>query len=278
MSDAPTAPEGTAESPLRQELARGDAVLASVTPVLRHLLAADDHALFDDEVIARLKGMRADLARQLAVDEGPLANVDGLLAHLHALALEAQLAERLSARLGLDPVLSPLLQALIASPDGAIGALAMQALAAQARFVRLQRQMRLPLGELPADLLDRVLALAEADAAARIRAGYDEAAGRLSLLARLIHALGGGALAALTLDHAGLALFAGALAAASSQTREATVLSLQQGQATRLALALRAAGLKFSEIEADLVALQPHGALPEGLADISADQAAALLR
>ena len=45
------------EQVLREELTRGDAILASARPILRHLLANDDHALFSDEMIARIRGM-----------------------------------------------------------------------------------------------------------------------------------------------------------------------------------------------------------------------------
>ena len=55
----------TVEATLRDELAQGDAVLSTATPILRHLLANEEQALFGDEVIARVRGMLADLARQM---------------------------------------------------------------------------------------------------------------------------------------------------------------------------------------------------------------------
>ena len=38
------------ETVLREELAQGDGMLATATPILRHLLVNDDQALFSDEV------------------------------------------------------------------------------------------------------------------------------------------------------------------------------------------------------------------------------------
>ena len=60
---------------------------------------------------------------------------------------------------GIDPVLTGLVQELIASQDSGVSALAMQALAAQSRFVQSQRRMELPLGELPGDLFHKALLL-----------------------------------------------------------------------------------------------------------------------
>ena len=76
------------------------------------------------------------------------------LSHTHTLTIEAQVAERLGQRSGIDPVLSPLLQELAASADTDIAGGAMRALASQARFMQQQRRMSLPLGELPEELFD----------------------------------------------------------------------------------------------------------------------------
>ena len=286
-----------------QPLAQGDAMLGSVPGVLRHLLVHDDRALFAEDVLARIQGMLSDIAAQLAqalagrdaryepapTDRGTLAPVEaalvatpGLLAHLHAAAIEWQVAEALQLRLGLDPVLSPLVQALIASPDGETGAAAMKMLAAQARFAQWQRQMRMPIGELPPDLLHAVLAaIAPLDpdlaAANAIRARYDESATRLGLLARLVTSMGAGAIAALSLGHGGLALFATTLGIACDLPREVCLLATQEGQVTRLALALRTAGLRPSVIEEDLLALHPGATAPFGIGPISPERAATLL-
>lgn len=299
------------ESVLRDELAHGDALVGTIAPILRHLLANDEHSVFNDEIIARVRGILADLARQLldelAVAEQQsepvdhsAADIDGLidklvahagfLAHVHALALEWQLTDRLQARLALDPVLSPLLQALIASPDHATASVAMGLLAAQARFGQGQRRMQLPLTELPGDLLHVALlalrhhagdsARAQESCAiseASIRARYDESRSRLGLIARIVAGMGGGATAALSVTHAGAAIFITALALASGQDRDMAVLCANEGQLARFALALRAAGLKPMQIAEQFAAIHPEVALPAGFEQIGPDRAAALL-
>lgn len=290
-------------------LAKGDAELGTVAPILRHLLANNDHSLFSDEIVARVRGMAHDVARQLLEaflvpsgrcsppDDGEVdALADGLtgnaqfLCHVHALALEWRLTERLQHTLALDPVLSPLVQALIGSNQAEISALAMTLLAAQARFCQAQQRMQLPLGELPADLLyGALLALrahagTEPGAAARaeraeqaIRRVYDEGAGRLGLLSRAVSGMGGGAVAALAIGHAGVALFLTALAAASDQDRDTAVLATSEGQTARLVLALRAAGLKPQVVEQQFLALHPGGTLPRGIERYAPSRAAEML-
>ena len=307
--------EESVETAMREQLVAGDAALGTIVPILRHLLANDDHSVFSDEIIARVRGMFADVARQLldaaaqasgASDDvvhdaardparlnalaASISESPPFLGHVHAVALEGQLTERLQTRLALDPVLSPLLQALIASADGETAGTAMKLLASQARFVQSQRRMRLPLSELPGDLLHGALLAmrthageeaaadcAAAQAEAAIRASFDEARSRGGLIARLVTGMGGGAVAALSLTHAGVAIFLTALAFATGQDRDLAVLSTNEGQLARLALALRAAGLKSSAIEEQFLALHPDAALPAGLARMGADRAAAIL-
>ena len=158
----------------------------------------------------------------------------------------------------------------------------MRMLAAQARFAQAQRQMRLPLGELPPDLVHALLgAIGPVDrdgrAAAAIRKGYDESASRLGLSARLVTGMGAGAIAALSLAHGGLALFATTMAIACDLPRDACIFATQDGQATRLALALRAAGLRAGVIEENLLALDPGSGAPFGIAGVTPERAAALL-
>ena len=294
---------------LRDELAHGDALIGTIAPILCHLLANDEHSVFSDAIMARVRGMMSHLAHQLLDglaaaagepdvrehDPARIATlVDGLiqhpgfLAHVHGLALEWHLTERLQAELALDPVLSPLLQALIASSEAQVAAAAMALLAAQARFAQAQRRMQLPLGELPGDLLHAALlglhgqvdegsAAHVAAAEKLIRSSYDESRSRLGLIARLIAGMGGGAMAALSITHAGAGMFLSALALASGQDRDLAILATNDGQLARLALALRAAGLKLPEIEAQFVTLHPNVALPDGFDQLSSDQAAALL-
>jgi hypothetical protein len=302
-----TAP--TVEDALRAELAQSDGVIGSIGPVLRNLLANDDFSLFSDEIVARVRGMLGDLARQLltvhaeetgaadpheAADAraveiaGSLVDNAALLGHVHALALEWQLTERLRTRNSFDPALSPLLQAQIAARDATVGETAMATLAAQVRFLQQTRRMELPLGELPGDLFHAALQVlsshageAEGDAAeralGRLRAAYDEGNSRLALIARLVTGLGATATSALAIDHAGAAIFLTALALASGQDRDLAVLSTNDRQLARLALALRAAGLKPEQVEAQFVYLHADAVLPDGLDALRPNAAAALL-
>lgn len=307
-NSAPASSAIEVETVLSGELAHGDALLGTITPIRRHLLANDDHSLFSDEIVARVRGMMNHVAAQL-LDALALASGDSekrehpagqrdamvtdfiatpqFLAHAHALALEWQLTERLDARLALDPVLSPLLQALIASTDGATAATAVALLAAQARFVQAQRRMQLPLTELPGDLLHTALVALQCMAGdrsdlaqlaeTRIRANYDEGRSRLGLIARLVTGMGAGATAALSVTHAGVGMFLSAMALASGQDRDLAALATNEGQLARLALALCASGLKPAAVEEQFVSLHPEVSLPEGFDRLGPDRAAALL-
>jgi hypothetical protein len=297
------------EAVLQDGLARGDALVGGLAPVLRYLVANDAPGLFGEDILARVRAMLADLARQLletlAATEGEAIAPDdlepalqtlgaaflaqpALLAHVHALALEWQLTERLQARLALDPVVSPLLQALIGSEDAATAAAAMALLAAQARFGQAQRRMELPVGELPAEVLGAALAALRAvvapeddghalAAANAIRAAHDESRGRLALAARLITGMGPAYTAALSVQHAGAALFLTALAQALGVARDAAVLVTNEAQAARLALGLRAAGLRSAGVHEQFASLYPDGELPGGFDTLGQDRAASLL-
>lgn len=295
------------EALLRGGLTRENRAVASVVPVLQHLLASEAHSLLSDAVLARVRGMIHDCAAQvmaamaghdpasrallhtdpsaLEACADALLEDEALLAFCHALASEGLLAERLQQRQSLDPVLSPLLQELIASEDPAIASLAMSVLAAQSRFVQTQRRMELPMGELPAELFHAVIARAQAtvtggaghEGLARLQSSYDEGASRLGLLARLVGSMRRGVVAALALDHAGLALFASALAAQQDHPRAAVVLACLDGQGLRLALVLRAAGLSLPAIERQFALIAPGALLPRIIADLTPERAATLL-
>ncbi|MCW1381681.1 hypothetical protein OLX02_02475 [Novosphingobium sp. KCTC 2891] len=312
---AQPAPSGSAQSAiealLKEDLAAADAVMANNGPILRHLLRSDDNSIFSDEIIARVRGMFQDIARQLiialaeaaghsdpqgwahnAADElaDLLAEQPAFLAHLHTLSLEWQLTERLQGRLTLDPVLPPLLQARIAAAEPDVAATAMNLLAAQARFGQAQRRMQLPLVELPAmlfhDALMTMRGFVGEDAGAdgyalvaerTLRARFDEERGRLGLLRRVLGAMGGDAAQALAIENGGAALFLSALAMGSGQPREAAIMATTETQFARLVLSLSACGLKTEAIAAQFMALHPDITLPEGLAALRPDIAAAIL-
>lgn len=294
-------PAEPADHPLRAALARGERVYAHSTPALRQLVSAVDHSLIAEAVVAQVRGMLSDLARQLvearsrsapaptpARFEAMLTRLVAeteLQAHCQALALEWRLARQLESELAIDPVLSPLVQAWVAAADAATGSLAMAALAAQARFAQAQRRMQLPIAELPAELFHAVLTAAQevargdaADGLAqgedRLREDYDEGATRLALMARLVREAGPQAAGALVIEDAGVALWLTALASRTGESRDRTACAAADPHLGRLLLTLRAAGVAPVEAERQALRVQPDAQLPRGLQDIGTREAA----
>lgn len=307
---APTgADHGAIEALLREELFRADEAIVHQGPILRYLLRNDDSSIFSDDVIARVRGMVDDIARQLidALDEeddedtgegddfrsrlaSQLCADQPLLDHLHMLAVEWQLTEKLQGRLGLDPVLTPLLQELIAAPDPDVAARGMNLLAAQARFGQTVRRMQIPLIELPADLhaaaLTALRATFGADPAAhaavagpqaRLHAARVAHSSRLDLLAHAVEAVGGALAEALSVQNAGVALFLSGLAIAAGIPRDAAVMCTTDGQMARLLLAMAAAGMARGNVVANFAAIHPDVSLPSDFESVRSDRAAAIL-
>lgn len=290
---------------LRDALTRADAQLDLVSPVLEHLLSARDQSLFSDFLVARVRGMLIDVARQMlrvqaeatgekAREQFAQSHCDALaerlfatpvlVTHCHALALEWQLGLDLENRFGVDQVLTPLIQQKIGDEDPAVASAAMAALAAQTRFVRQQRRMELPLTELDAECFHAALqswrsygsddcsdALIRAEG--RLRSTYDEGESRLALLARLVAALGRRSLEALIVQSSGAALFLSALAIRSDQPRALVARSTNAGQIVRLALGLRAAGLKAGDVDAQLLSIHPDMTRATELDDLGTREA-----
>lgn len=294
---------------LRAELARGDMALSTLTPVLTHFLNTHDRSLFSDSIIARVRGMLRNASYRLLRVEAEeigandvytyadaradalgeeLARHAAFLGHCHALAIEWQLADRLRGRNGIDPVLSPLLQSLIASEDGGLADAAMGTLAAQARFIEQQKRMEMPLAELPEDQFANFISvwrrqredLSEDLASTvenRIRDMRSENEARLSLLSRTVSGLGKRADVALSLTHAGAAMFLSALAHKAGQERDIAVVSTNDRQLVRFALSLRAAGLSAAEARAQLRCLHPDATMPAAVEHVTSSEARALL-
>ena len=307
MSEAVTETydETQIEALLRRELAQGDRALAGVAPVLGHLLTGSGHALISDDVVARMRGMLENLCLDLLRTEATASNKDTpandseeraeqlatalaassvILSHCYAIAVESRLTEELEQRSGIDQVLPPLMQELIASDDEGTAELAVATMAAQARFMQAQRRMSLPMSELPAEQFDEVVRTwakfardlgpaVRSQVEAMLRADHDESGSRLGLLGRLISKLKSGASAALSIEHGGLALFASALASLTGQPRELAVLSCHPEQLARLAIGLRAAGLSLEQVAQQFVVIQPDFALPDGFDQITRSQA-----
>jgi hypothetical protein len=295
MIDTPAQAEspGSVDAVLQDELVHADTLTGTIAPILRHLLANNDHSVFGDAVIARVRGMLNDLAGQLfdalafaSGEPDPVDREGAAVAELVECLVENSALVGHCHALALDPGLSPLLQALIASSEAHTSGIAMALLASQARFAQQQRRMALPLAELPGDYLHGALLAFRAVAAngpelttaeAAIRGKHDEARSRLGLIARIITGMGGGAAAALSVSHAGVAMFLSALAIGSGQDRDMAVIATNEGQLARLALSLRSAGLKTQAVEEAFLSLHPDIALPEGFDALGADRAAALL-
>ncbi len=308
-ADATTTFAQSVGAGLRDGLASGDSVIAAIAPSLRQLLENGENPLLGDEIVASVRGMASDITRQLIEERvkavrtpefvdskdfgyAPLAREimrnPAMIGHLHALAVEWQLTRRLELRHAVDPVLPPMLQRSLAASGGATAAQAMQLLASQARFCQAQRRMQLPLSELPGDLLHgallamRTLAGSEAEeqaasADAAIRARIDPRQSRLGLLSQFVTGMVETVPAALSLTDAGAAIFLTALALASGQVRDLTVLATDPSQHARLALALRASGLTSQAAAEQLLALHPGAPLPGGLEELGPEAAAEIL-
>ncbi|MFM2372657.1 MAG: hypothetical protein RIS85_2379 [Pseudomonadota bacterium] len=295
------------EALLRDDLRHADQAVVHMAPILRHLLRNDDSAVFSDEVIARVRGMLADLERQLIRALGDAAgfarpsalqgggdagladalSAQGrLLNHLHMLALEWQLTERLQARLGIDPVLTPLLQDFVASPDPDTAARGMNLLAAQARFGQAIRRMQMPLAELPDDLHELAIAVMLASVADDVvgTAAADEAAlflrrtrtahtARIDLLRDALDACTEIPLP----DKAGVALFLTAMATRSAIARDMAIMATTESQMARLQLLLASAGLERDGIVAVFAAFHPEMVLPVDVETLDPSRAAAML-
>lgn len=302
---------GMIEQRLAEDLARADQAMFHMGPILRHLLGNDDNSIFSDEVIARVRGIIADLARQLvqALGEaaghadaagwaheagqglaGMLSSDRALLDHVHMLALEWQLTERLQGRLGIDPVLPAMLQDLIASPDPDAAARGMNLLAAQARFGQWLRRMELPLTELPHQLHQVAVVTMHAyvadDAAGRDAAVTAEAVLRRARLAATsrLDLLGYAASLALPvgrqvldIEYSGAALFLTALSAGAGLPRETAIMCTTETQMARLFLAMVAAGAGQEQIVPAFSALFPAHLPPVAPAGLTASRAAAML-
>jgi len=280
-------------------------------PILRHLLHSDDKSIFSDEIVSRVRGMFVDVARQLVIalaeaaghsePEGwaheaaeelahVLAENGGFLEHFHTLALEWKWTVRLERHRGVDQVLSPLVQARMADPDGLTSASAMNLLAAQARFCQHQRRMQMPLAELPGDLIHIALVTlrahvgmdSSADAYAQIaertvRARIDETRARLAQMGRVLDAMGDMATTALDIDKAGVGAVLHRARAGAGLSREAAIMVTVDSQLPRFVLALRACGLAPPAVALTALAFHPHANLPHGYAEITPAEAAALL-
>jgi hypothetical protein len=267
-------PDGPEGANARIALGIADRRLAAAGTVLECHVAIGPSRLLDDETVTRVRALAGDLAAQLVDGDPALADAvrdmlvtnRAILVHLHALAIETRVTAILATRRSIDPVLPPLVRRRL--DPAAVGHDVVTAttalLAAQTRLGQLLRRMRLPLGELPADLQHLAHAMADAaradhdfaDAPPRSPV-LDDGYGRLALLRRVLAGLGDDMALALRIDDAGVPLFLSALALAAQHPREAVALACAEDHPIRLALLLRAAGLRRDEAAAQLAAIRP---------------------
>ncbi len=303
-ADEMIAPDRSRDEQLAAALTRADLALCSSVPIVKHLIDGTDSSLFSDAIIARVTGMAANVAYQLAggIHDETMTGIenaatkafftllvgdDAFIAHCHALACEYSVIERLRAVQSIDPVLTPMLQAVIASDDATLSGEAMAVLSAQARFMRHLERMELPLSELPGDIFDTIIGLScgvapqdgevNRDRETAMRANYDEAAGRIAKLDRLVNRLGKSAMAALAIDHAGVALFLSSLACLSHQPRDMFAMSMDTDQIVRLAIAMRAVGLDADKLASQLELIAPDLQTTDMIARMGPDRARELL-
>ncbi len=291
------------EASLRADLAGDDRALSGVVPVLSHVLANPGEPMVSDDIVARMRGLMANVAQQLLASgdnaDAPspdeitslsvaLVRNGSVVTHFYALAFEGVLSEQLAQSQGLDPVMSPLIRELIGSKDKPVAEMAMALMASQARFIESQKRSHISLFELPPELFDDVLASAKAWAKqqirplakgldAQLRAQYDEGATRVGLLSRLINLLGASGELVCEMETAGPAVFCSAIAGETRQPRELIVLSCQPQQSLRLALALKACGISSESIVRQFEFIGSEVALPAGFEEWDNDSAADVL-
>lgn len=268
-----------------------DAATAGRTDLAQQLTAAmgwSDRGLFNDELIARSRGLLLHLAQQLAgaelgqvAGEAPTNSTDAilaalmteprLLAYCHALCLEYQLTTRLAREADLDPLLPRLLQEMIASTDEITSNNAASCLAAQMRHLGALERMRLPLEQLPADLLRVALAIGRtasatpeiADAVEQgVRTRYHEEATRHALFKHLVNRPEYPDKRGWQLEKAGTGLFLAAFAERAELEWVDAASLLPEGQQASFALEALSSGCTRKALSRNLILLHNQAAMP----------------
>lgn len=290
------------EAAMRELLAQGEQTRRSLPQQLRHRIGFADPSLFDDELIARTRGLLVHLTAQITggrpVGSGTadhlkardailraLFDHPAMLAHCHALALEYRLTRRFGEQADIDPVLPPILQEMIASPNEATSRLAAAVLAAQTRFLNNMERMQLPLRQLPGELLHDVFAIGRqwlgepiiADAVEQaVRTSYDEGATRVALLGRLVNTAEYPQARGWQLQESGAPLFLASLALGAGLSLHEAALLTTESQIVRFALTMRALRYNPGAINRNLYILHDEVALPL-IAGMEPDAASTIL-
>ena len=299
----------SALSILREALVREDSSVRQVAPLLTHLLTVSDKALFNDRVLATIRGMAEHVAAQLVAfgggasenqsqarsDERGRAMTAALLKHdafvrfAHMLIMEMQFLERIERVNGLDPVMPPLLESLCTASDSILAGQARQLIASQMRFMKHVRRMSLPLNELPAELLHDVLALWQDGGGPEnegpperrmheVAQSVDEGKGRLALLDRMLFELNGASNTPVRLNDGGGSLFLSDLANRTGAPRNDVVLAMTEDQYARLVLLLKAGSYPRRAVEEQLLVIHPSLKVSRDLIEIATHEAQLLLR
>lgn len=291
------------ELAMREALSKSDTAFQGIAPVLNHMLDESWPTIVTEESLAHVRGMARGLTEELSASgtqDAPinesgleafgqkLLGDSSLLQHCFTLAIEGQVMEQLAGDQAIERVLSPLLQELVGSENQTTAELAMSCIAAQSRFAQSHNRMRTQLAELPPLLFHSVLSkwqefVAKHQPGMPIRAvealrkQYDESATRVAIMERLVSTIGSGSRAALDLSHGGFSLFVTAVAKASSQPRDHSILACKELASPRLGLSLKAAGLELNEIEETLALLGDATLSVSGIGQILPDQAQSIL-
>ena len=290
---------------LRAEEVQSQASMA----MLPHLLRETDDSLHTEAIVAHMRGLLRSLAIELLTDlaeaSGEKARdvfvasrvaalVDRLAAnalvieHAHHRALEWRIGRIVEERLHLDGVLSPLLQTFVGDEDQFVASTAMAVLAAQTRFSQAERRRELNTKDLPLEVLGAALSALRAEAEdisddafmrteQKVSSRFDESATRLSLLERLFGLRADRRGDWLQLDQAGPALFLTALAQSTRQSRSTVAAACVTKSQARLALSLRAAGMRPEPVERQCRLLAPDREPPRGLEDVGTREALQML-
>ncbi|WP_228243816.1 hypothetical protein [Porphyrobacter sp. GA68] len=276
------------DAAVRELIAAATAARTDLAQQLAFAIGWSDRGLFNDELIARSRGLLLHLAQQLAgaelgqnASEAPANSIDAilaalmteprLLAYCHALCLEYQLTTRLAREADLDPLLPRLLQEMIASADAITSRTAASCLSAQMRHLGAMERMRLPLEQLPADLLRIALAIGRtasartdvADAVEQeVRTSYQEEGTRYALFKLLVNRPEYPDKRGWQLEKAGTGLFLAAFAERAELEWVDAAALLPAGQQARFALEALSSGCTRKALSRNLILLHNQAAIP----------------
>lgn len=298
------------ESAVRDRLTQADKALKGAAPYMQFRVFGENQPFLSDEVVARVRGMLLDVANQFTAqlrgsanmtsfDEAltdtltnslavRLASVPAILEHAYAASCEWLVTMRMQARSNVDPVVSPLLQCMIADRGIATSQSAMQFLSAQTKYAQDQRRMKLPVAEMSAALLPLLYGVWR-DVAEQYGVHYEEivqaeraveartagAMSRTNTISRFLTDVGNSR--AFSALEAGVALFVSAIATATKQHRDSVVMAMNEESPVRFALMLRAAGLSTNGIEEQFLAIRAETGQLSGVEMLPQDRAAHIL-